>query len=85
MLNLTAYVIEFEEDNRYKVIIDGVWRGFVSDNGMEDDSTLSFRRALEDIVEVLLSNDYDIRMVEKGHSKKGRPCRKYVISIDNGD
>lgn len=85
MLNLTAYVIEFEKDNRYKVIIDGVWRGFISDNGLEDNSTLSFRRALEGIVEVFLSNDYDIEMVEKGHSKKGRPCRKYVISIDNGD
>ena len=85
MLSLTAYVIEFEKNNRYKVIIDGVWRGFVSDNGMENDSTLSFRRALEDIVEVLLSNDYDIKMVEKGPSKKGHPCRKYTISVDNGD
>lgn len=85
MLNLTAYVIEFEEYNRYKVIIDGVWRGFVSDNGLEDDSTLSFRRALETIVEVLLSNDYDINMVAKGYSKKGRPCRTYTVSIDDGD
>lgn len=85
MLNLTAYVIEFEKDNRYKVIIDGVWRGFVSDNGLEDDSTLSFRRALETIVEVLLSNDYDVNMVAKGHSKKGRPCRTYTVSIDDGD
>lgn len=65
MLNLTAYVIEFEKDNRYKVIIDDVWRGFISDNGLEDNSTLSFRRALEGIVEILLSNDYGIEMVEK--------------------
>ena len=85
MLNLTAYVIEFDEDSRYKVIIDGVWRGFVSDNGLEDDSTLSFLGALETIVEVLLSNDYDINMVAEGKSKKGRPCRKYTISVDDGD
>lgn len=85
MLNLTAYVIEFEEYNRYKVIIDGVWRGFVSDNGLEDDSTLSFRGALETIAEVLLSNDYDISMVAEGYSKKGRPCRTYAVSIDDGD
>lgn len=85
MLNLTAYVIEFEKDNRYKVIIGGVWRGFISDNGLEDNSILSFRRALEGIVEVLLSIDYDIKMVEKGYSKKGCPCRKYVVLIDNGD
>lgn len=85
MLNLTAYVIEFEKNNRYKVIIDDVWRGFISDNGLEDDSTLSFRGALEGIVEVLLSNDYNIEMVKKGYSKKGRPCRKYTVSIDDGD
>jgi hypothetical protein len=48
-------------------------------------ATLSFRRALETIVEVLLSNDYDINMVAKGYSKKGRPCRKYTVSIDDGD
>lgn len=85
MLNLTAYVIEFEKNSRYKVIIDGVWKGFISDNGVEDDSTLSFRRALEGVVEVLLSNDHDINMVAKGHSKKGRPCRQYTVSVDNGD
>jgi hypothetical protein len=85
MLNLTAYVIEFEKNNRYKVIIGDVWRGFISDNGLEDDSTLSFRGALEGIVEVLLSNDYNIEMVKKGYSKKGRPCRKYTVSIDDGD
>ena len=84
MLNLTAYVIEFEEYNRYKVIIDGVWRGFVSDNGLEDDSTLSFRGALETIAEVLLSNDYDISMVAEGYSRKGRPCRTCAVSIDDG-
>ena len=85
MLNLTAYVIEFEKNNRYKVIIDGVWRGFISDNGAEDDSALSFRRALESVVEILLSNDYEVNMVAKGHSKKGRPCREYTVSIDDGD
>lgn len=85
MLNLTACVIEFEEDNQYKVIIDGVYRGFVSCNGEIDDDIVSFESALSTIVELFLSNDYDYKMVAGGKSKKGRPCRKYTISIDDGD
>ena len=85
MLNLTAYVIEFEEDNRYKVIIDGVSRGFVSCNGYIDDDIVNFESALSTIVELLLSNDYDYKMIAEGRSKKGRPCRKYTVSIDDGD
>mgnify|MGYP007100335496 CR=1 FL=1 len=85
MLNLTAYVIEFEEDNRYKVIIDGVYRGFVSCNGEIDDDIVDFESALSTIVELFLSYDYDYKMVAEGKSRKGRPCRKYIISIDNGD
>ena len=63
MLNLTAYVIEFEEDNRYKVIIDGAYRGFVSCNGEIDDDIADFESALSTIVELFLSNDYDYKMV----------------------
>lgn len=85
MLNLTAHVIEFEKDSRYKVTIEGVWSGFTSIDGLEDDSTLSFRRALAGIVEVFLSDNYDINMVAKSRSKEGRPRREYTISINDGD
>jgi hypothetical protein len=85
MINLTAHVVEFEKDNRYKVTIEGVWSGFTSIDGLEDDSVLSFHRALAGIVEVFLSDNYDINMVAKSRSKEGRPCRKYTVSIDNGD
>lgn len=85
MINLTAYVIEFDKDNRYKVIIDGVYRGFVSCNGEIDNDIVDFESALSSIVELFLSYDYDYKMVAEGRSKKGRPCRKYIISIDDGD
>ena len=52
MLNLTAYVIEFEEDNRYKVIIDGAYRGFVSCNGEIDVDIADFESALSTFVEL---------------------------------
>ena len=86
MINLTAYVVEFEKDSRYEVTIEGVWSGFTSIDGLEDDSVLSFRRALAGIVEVFLTDDYDINMVSaKSRSKGGRECRKYTISINDGD
>ena len=85
MINLTAHVVEFEKDNRYRVTIEGVWSGFTSIDGLEDDSTLSFRRALAGIVEVFLSDNYDINMVAKSRSKEGRQFREYTVSIDNGD
>lgn len=37
------------------------------------------------VIELMVSFDYDYIEVARGLSKKGRPCRKYVISIDNGD
>lgn len=86
MINFTAYVTEFEKDSRYEVTIEGVWSGFTSIDGLEDNSVLSFRRALAGIVEVFLTDDYDINMVSaKSRSKEGRPCRKYIVSINDGD
>lgn len=85
MINLTAHVIEFEKGNRYKVTIEGVWSGFTSIDGLEGDSVLSFHRALAGIVEVFLSDNYDVNMVAKSRSKEGRPCRKYIVSINDGD
>ena len=83
MISLTAHVIEFEKNVRYKVTIEGVWNGVTSIDGLEDDSTLSFHRALAGIVEVFLSDDYDINMVAKSRSKKGLPCREYTVSIND--
>ena len=85
MINIDATVIEFEPDNSYKVIIKGVYAGIVSDNGTVDDSVVSFESALATIVECFLSYDYDYVETARGLSRKGRPLRKYVISIDNGD
>lgn len=85
MLNFTAHVTEFEKDNRYEVTIEGVWSGFTPIDGLEDDSTLSFYRALAGIVESLLGDNYDINMFAKIRSKEGRPCREYIVSVNDGD
>ena len=85
MINFTAHVTEFEKDNRYEVTIEGVWSGFTSIDGLEDNSTLSFYRALAGIVEVFVGDNYDINMLSKTCSKEGRPCREYIVSIDDGD
>lgn len=85
MINFTAHVTEFEKDNRYEVTIEGVWSGFTSIDGLEDDSTLSFYRALAGIVEVFLGDNYDINMLAKIRSKEGCPCREYIVSINDGD
>jgi hypothetical protein len=57
----------------------------VRDNGYFDDTVITFESALATVVESLLSNDYDYVETERCLSKKGRRCRKYVISVDNGD
>ena len=85
MINFNAYVIELEEDTWYKVCIEGVLNTTVRDNGYFDDTVITFESALATVVEFSLSNDYDYVETERRLSKKGRPCRKYVISIDNGD
>lgn len=85
MINFNAYVIELEADNIYKVCIENVYKGIVSDNGLVDDSVTTFESALSTVIEIMLSNDYDYVETERCLSKKGRRCRKYVISVDNGD
>nr|DAX08177.1 MAG TPA: hypothetical protein [Bacteriophage sp.] len=85
MINFNAYVIELEEDNTYKVCIENVYKGIVSDNGLVDDAVITFEYALSTVIEIMLSYDYDYVEVARGKSRKGRPCRKYVISVDNGD
>ena len=85
MINFKASVIELEPDNSYKVIIKGVYAGIVSGNGTVDDSVVTFESALATIVECFLSYDYDYVEIARSLSRKGRPLRRYVISIDNGD
>lgn len=85
MMNLNAYVIEIEQDNVYKVCVDGVYSGTVSDNGDIDDHTIDFESALSSVIEIMLSNDYDYVCVRKCRSRKGRRCRLYTVSIDDGD
>lgn len=85
MINFNAYVIELEEDNSYKVCIENIYKGIVTDNGLIDDSVTTFETALSTVIELMLSNDYDYVETDRCLSKKGRRCRKYVISVDNGD
>ena len=85
MMNFNAYVIELEADNCYKVCIENIYIGTVTDKGLIDDAVTTFESALSTVVEIMLSNDYDYVEIARGLSRKGRPCRKYVISIDNGD
>lgn len=85
MINFNAYVIELEADNSYKVCIENVYKGIVTNDGLIDDSVTTFESALSTVIEIMLSNDYDYVEVSRGLSHKGRSCRKYVISVDDGD
>lgn len=85
MIKFNAYVIELEEDNWYKVCIEDVFTTTVRDNGYSDDSVITFESALATVIELSLSNDYDYVETKRGLSKKGRRCRKYVVSVDDGD
>ncbi len=85
MINFNAYVIELEEDTWYKVCIEGVCKTTVRDNGYFDDTVITFESALADVIECMLSYDYDYEEVAQTVTRKGCCCRKYVISVDNGD
>ena len=79
MMKLSAYVIELP-DNAYKVGIEGVYTGIVTGND-------TFDSALADVIECMLSYDYDYdyEEVAQAVSRKGRRCRVYVVTVDNGD
>lgn len=47
-------------------------------------TVVTFESALAAVIELSLSNDYDYVETERCLSKKGFPCRKYVVSIDDG-
>lgn len=54
----------------------------VRDNGEIDDSVVTFESALSSVVELTLSDDYEIQFVSECD---GGSCRRYVVAIDNGD
>jgi hypothetical protein len=85
MMNFNAYVIELEVDTCYKVCIEDGTTTTVRDDGCFDDCVVTFDSALASVVEWTLSYDYDYVEVARGLSREGRPYRKYVISVDNGD
>ena len=77
MMKLSAYAIELP-DNAYKVGIEGVYTGIVTGND-------TFDYALAAVIERMLSYDYDYEEVAQTVSRKGRRCRVYVVTVDNGD
>ena len=77
MLKLSAYVIELP-DNAYKVGIEGVYTGIVTGND-------TFDSALVDVIERMLSYDYDYEEVAQAVTRDGCRCRVYVVTVDNGD
>ena len=77
MMKLSAYVIALP-DNVYKVGVEDVYTGIVSDND-------TFESALADAIERALSYDYDYECVGTGYTRGGYTCRVYVVTVDNGD
>ena len=77
MMKLSAYVIELP-DNAYKVGIEGVYTGIVSGND-------AFASALVEVIELMLSFDYDFEEVAQAVTREGYCCRVYVVTVDNGD
>lgn len=85
MITFDAIVGEIEEDTSYEVNIKGiVSTTTVTDCGDIDDSVVSFESALSSCVELMLSDDYELELVEKCRIN-GRRYRRYVVLIDNGD
>lgn len=82
MFNYDAFVVEISAGNAYMVCIDGVYTGTISDNGTVDDSVITFESALFTAIELMLSNEYEIKQTEQCLSYKGQPCRRYVVSIN---
>lgn len=78
MITLDACVVELEPDNSYKVCIEGLHSTTVSDNGAVDDHVVTFESALSSVVELMLSEDYSLELVEE-YSSEGYSCRRYAV------
>lgn len=85
MINYDAFVVEIVPDNAYKVLIDGVFTGTVTDDGTVEDYQMSFESALSWAVELMLSDDYEITQTDEFVSRStGYLCRRYTISVNEG-
>ena len=85
MINYDAFVVEVVPDNAYKVLIDGVFTGTVTDDGTAEDYQMSFDSALSWAIELMLSDDYEITQTEEFVSRStGCLCRRYTISVNEG-
>lgn len=82
MNTFNAYVVEIDPGNAYEVHIEGGFPTTVRANGESDDCVVTFESALSSIVELTLSDDYEIQFVSECD---GSSCRRYVVAIDNGD
>lgn len=78
MITLDARVVELEPDNLYKVCIEGLHSTTVSDNGADDDHVVTFESALSSVVELMLSEDYSLELVEE-YSSEGYSCCRYAV------
>lgn len=65
MINYDAFVVEIVPDNAYKVLIDGVFTGTVTDDGTVEDYQISFESALSWAIELMLSDDYEITQTDE--------------------
>lgn len=83
MINYDAFVVEVVPDNAYKVLIDGVFTGTVTDDGTAEDYQMSFESALSWAIELMLSDDYEITQTEEFVFRStGCLCRRYTISVN---
>lgn len=79
MITLDARVVELEPDNSYKACIEGLHSTTVSDNGAVDDHVVMFESALSSVVELMLSEDYSLELVEEYLSSEGYSCCRYAV------
>lgn len=83
MVNYDAFVVETVPDNAYMVLIDGVFTGNVTDDGTVEAYQMSFESALSWVIELMLSDDYEITQTDEFVSRStGYLCRRYIISVN---
>lgn len=74
-------------DNSYKVCIENVYKGIVTNDGLIDDSVTTFESALSTVIEIMLSDDYDYVEVSRGLSQKAvcvvSMLSRLMTGIDN--
>jgi hypothetical protein len=58
--------------------VSKVYTGIVTGND-------TFESALADVIECMLSYDYDYEEVAQAVTREGCRCRVYVVTVDNGD